>query len=39
MALGEKDSRTFFDALASPVRFNRKLTQAFEEHDKRVDGK
>ena len=39
MALGEKDSRTFFDALASPVRFNRKMTQAFEEHDRRVVSK
>ncbi|MEA3415908.1 MAG: DUF1778 domain-containing protein [Thermodesulfobacteriota bacterium] len=26
MTLNEKDSMTFFDALATPVRFNRKLT-------------
>jgi uncharacterized protein (DUF1778 family) len=39
MASGEKDSRTFFNALSNPVSFNRKLTQAFEEHDSRVVGK
>lgn len=36
MALNAKDSKIFFDALAAPVRFNRKLTEAFEEYDKRV---
>jgi len=36
MTLNEKNSRAFFDALAAPVRFNRKLTTAFEEYDKRV---
>jgi len=38
MTLNEKNSKTFFDALATPVRFNRKLTAAFEEYDKRVIG-
>jgi len=36
MTLNAKDSMAFFDALATPVRFNRKLTTVFEEHDKRV---
>jgi len=36
MTLNTKNSRTFFDALDSPVRFNQELTAAFEEHDKRV---
>lgn len=36
MTLNAKNSRTFFDALAAPVRFNEKLTAAFDEHDKRV---
>jgi uncharacterized protein (DUF1778 family) len=36
MTLNAKESKTFFDALAAPVRFNRKLTAALEEHDKRV---
>ena len=39
MALSENDSKAFFDALASPVRLNRKLTQAFEEHDRRIVSK
>ncbi len=39
MSLDEKESKTFFDALTSPVRFNRKLSVAFEEHDKRVVSK
>ena len=34
--LNTKNSRAFFDALAAPVRFNRKLTAAFQEYDKRV---
>ena len=36
MALNAKNSRIFFEALAAPVRFNRKLAAAFEEHDQRV---
>ena len=39
MTLNTKNSRTFFDALAAPVRFNRKLTAALEEYDKRVISK
>jgi hypothetical protein len=29
----------FFEALAGPVRFNRKLTATLEEYDRRVDSK
>jgi uncharacterized protein (DUF1778 family) len=36
MTLNVKNSRSFFDALAAPVHFNRRLTAALEEHDKRV---
>ncbi len=36
MALNTKNSRIFFDALAAPVRFNRKLAAVLEEHDQRV---
>jgi uncharacterized protein (DUF1778 family) len=36
MTLNAKDSKTFFDALAAPVKFNRKLTAALKDHDKRV---
>ena len=36
MTLSAKSSRIFFEALAAPVRFNRKLTTALEEHDQRV---
>jgi len=39
MTLNEENSRTFFDALATPVNFNEKLTAAFDEHDKRVISK
>jgi len=39
MTLNTKNSRAFFDALAAPVRFNRKLTEAFEEYDERVISK
>ncbi|MDA3790933.1 MAG: DUF1778 domain-containing protein [Desulfobacula sp.] len=39
MTLNAKNSRTFFDALAAPVRFNEKLTTTFDEHDKRVISK
>lgn len=37
--LNTNDSQAFFDALAKPVNFNKKLMEAFEEHDKRVDSK
>ena len=36
MILNAENSKAFFDALSAPVRFNQKLTTAFEEHDKRV---
>lgn len=36
MTLNEKDSKAFLNALAAPVRLNRNLTAAFEEHDQRV---
>jgi len=39
LMLNARNSRAFFDALAAPVRFNRKLTAAFEEYDKRVISK
>jgi uncharacterized protein (DUF1778 family) len=39
MALKAKNSRIFFEALAAPVRFNRKLAAAFEEHGQRVVSK
>lgn len=39
MTLNTKDSSTFFDALAEPVSFNKKLTAAFEEHSKRITTK
>ena len=32
-----QDAQHFFDALARPVTFNRKLTEALAEHDRRVD--
>lgn len=36
MSLHAQDSESFFNALAAPIRFNRKLTDAFKEHDQRV---
>ena len=39
MTLNTKNSRAFFDAVVAPVRFNRKLTAALEEYDKRVISK
>lgn len=39
MSLNARDSEAFFNALTKPVRFNRKLTAAFEEHDQRVTSK
>ncbi len=37
--LNEQDAQRFFDALAKPVTFNKKLTKAMVEHDRRVDSK
>ena len=39
MTLKAKNSRIFFEALDAPVRFNRKLAVALEEHDQRVASK
>lgn len=39
MKLNAENSRTFFQVLAAPLRFNRKMVAAFEEHDRRVVGK
>ena len=39
MTLNAKNSKAFFDALATPVKFNRSLNAALDEHDKRVVGK
>ncbi len=39
LALNAKDSKSFFEALSAPVRFNSKLTTAFREYDKRVISK
>lgn len=36
MRLNARDAEVFFDALADPVRFNKKLMAAREEHDQRV---
>ena len=37
--LNEQDAQRFFDALAKPVEFNEKLTEALAEHDRHVDSK
>ncbi len=39
MTLNAKNSRMFFEALAAPIRFNRKLTAALDEHGQRVVSK
>ena len=39
MSLNNQDSEAFFNALVKPVRFNKKLAAAFEEHDLRVTNK
>jgi len=36
MSLNSRDSEAFFNALVKPIRFNKKLAAAFEEHDQRV---
>ena len=37
--LNEQDAQRFFDALAKPVTFNKKLTEALAEHYRRVNSK
>ena len=37
--LNEQDAQRFFDALAKPVTFSNKLTDALLEHDRRVESK
>ena len=39
MTLNAKNSKKFLEALAAPVRFNRKLVKALEQHDQRVVSK
>lgn len=39
MSLNARDSEVFFNALAKPIRFNEKLADAFDEHDRRVTSK
>ena len=39
MTLNAQNSKTFLDALAAPVRFNRRLIAAIEAYDKRVVSK
>lgn len=39
MTLNARDSEAFFNALAKPVQFNKSLTDALEEHDRRVISK
>ncbi len=39
MSLNARDAEAFFKALRRPVRFNKKLAAAFEEHDQRVTSK
>lgn len=36
MRLNHQDAEAFFQALVKPVRFNKKLAAAFEEHAQRV---
>ncbi|AWK42055.1 DUF1778 domain-containing protein [Photorhabdus laumondii subsp. laumondii] len=39
MSLNNRDSEVFFNALVKSVRFNKKLADAFEEHNQRVINK
>ena len=39
MRLNSRDSEAFFNALAKPACFNQKLTDALEEHGRRVTSK
>lgn len=36
MRLNSGDSEAFFNALVKPIRFNKRLADAFEEHERRV---
>ena len=36
VTLNATDSQAFFDALATPVRFNKKLIAAFQEHEQHI---
>ena len=36
MFLNAKNSKTFFNALSGDIKFNKKLSDAFEEHSQRV---
>jgi uncharacterized protein (DUF1778 family) len=36
MSLNSCDSKAFFHALDKPIRFNKKLLAAFEEHEQRI---
>ena len=37
LSLDQQDAQRFFDALAEPPAFNRALTKALAEHDRRVE--
>jgi uncharacterized protein (DUF1778 family) len=37
--LNKQDAQRFFDALAKPVTFNRKLSEALKKHDHRVNSR
>jgi uncharacterized protein (DUF1778 family) len=39
MVLNAQNSKTFIEALSVPVNFNQKLSEALEEHGKRVSNK
>lgn len=39
ISLNSKDSAAFFNALASPPGFNKKLLAAFKQHEQRITGK
>jgi uncharacterized protein (DUF1778 family) len=39
MSLNSRDSEAFFHALDKPIRFNKKLVAAIEEHEQRVTSK
>ena len=39
MSLNEKYSKTFLNALSGDVKFNKKLTDALEEHSQKVNNK
>ena len=39
LRLNAQDAEVFFNAIAAPVKFNKKLIAAFDEHQKRVTSK